>query len=140
MDETGALRSPGVVGAALAEAVRRDARLRLVHGRRGGERWGSAQLLALCAPALGAGPQVPVEVVVAADPPLAALLAHADDAAVTVVGRRHPGTRPASLLGPVAHGVVRWSARPTLVVPPVDQGPGDGRRRDEHDDHVVSRG
>ncbi len=127
----GDLRSAEVIGAALAEAARRGARLRLVHGRRGRQRWRTEQVLALCGPVLSTCREVPVDVVVAPDPPVTALLAHSYDADVTVVGRRRrPG--PAPLLGPVAHGVVRWSARPTMVVPPVHQRLRDARAPDHH--------
>jgi nucleotide-binding universal stress UspA family protein len=126
-----------VVEAALAEASRRGARVRLVHGTVGHSggaedlepaayaawlrrehRELAAELSELC----GSRPDVAVELEVVPEAPAAALVARARGAAVVVIGRgrsRIPfGRRP----GPVTADVLRHATCPALVVEEGPQG------------------
>jgi nucleotide-binding universal stress UspA family protein len=123
-------RSAHVVRLAMAEASRRHARVRLVHGAKdalGGvedldptssaawlrreQRRLESELSALT----GSRPDVPVELEVVPEAPGTALVAKARGAAVLVVGRGHRGPRFAGRLGPVTGDVLRHAACPVLV-------------------------
>ena len=130
-----ASRSARVVQAALAEASRRNARLRLVHGLddhaertddmdsaaraawlRFEQRALEADLSDLC----GSRPDVAVEVEVAPQAPAAAVVAQSRGAALAVIGRGHGRLPFVRRPGPVTAEVLSHATCPVLVV---DEGP-----------------
>ena len=120
-------RSARVVEMALAEASRRHARVRLVHGARGplasGEdvdptayaawlRRTHRELEADLGDLSGSRPDVAVELEVVPEAPAVALVAKARGAAVVVMGRGRLGLPFVKRLGPVTTDVLRHSACP----------------------------
>jgi nucleotide-binding universal stress UspA family protein len=138
-----AIRSAAVVHAALTEASRRHGRLLLVHGTHGVEaqetdgmdpvaqgawlRRRQRQLERDLADLCGSRPDVAVELRVDACAPDAALLAHAAQAAVVVVGRGR-GVPFLRRPGPVTTSVLRRAACPVMVVQDAPWGPEIRRR------------
>ena len=132
-------RSAHVVQMALAEASRRHARVRLVHGAKGplggaddidptayaawlrrAHRGLEADLKDLS----GNRPDVAVELEVVPEAPAAALVAKARGAAVVVMGRGHRGLPFVKHPGPVTAEVLRHSPCPVLVVDESPPTPG----------------
>ena len=128
-------RSAHVAQLAMAEAARRHARVRLVHGakdRRGGVadndpmayaawlRRAQRELEADFSALTGSQPDVAVELEVVPEAPAPALVAKARGAAVVVMGRGRLGLPFVRRLGPVTADVLRHSACPVLIV---DEGP-----------------
>jgi len=137
--------SAEIVRSALEEAIRADARLRLVHacdaqhdGRYGGRfaayvssRRVHSRLSRSCGELFAEHPEVRIEITITRDPPADALLGLGAESDVVVVGRGHPRTSLPSHLGPVTRAVLRWSPVPVLVVDPVAP---DDRLRGAGDD------
>jgi nucleotide-binding universal stress UspA family protein len=137
--------SAEIVRIALEEAIRADARLRLVHaydaqcdGRYGGRfaayvssRRVHSKLSLSFGELFAEHPEVRVEITITRDPPADALLRLAAESDVVVVGRGHPRTSLPSHLGPVTRAVLRGSPVPVLVVDPVAP---DDRLRGAGDD------
>jgi len=126
-----ATRSSHVVQVALAEAARRHARVRLVHGTKGPLggvedidptayaawlRRAQRDLEADVSALTGSHPDVAVELEVVPEAPATALVAKARGAAVVVVGTGHRGLPFVKRLGPVTGDVLRHAACPVLVV------------------------
>ena len=124
-------RSAHVAQLAMAEAARRHARVRLVHGakdRLGGVedndptayaawlRRAQRELEADFSALTGSQPDVAVELEVVPEAPATALVAKARGAAVVVVGRGHRSLPFVKRLGPVTGEVLRLAACPVLVV------------------------
>ena len=132
--------SAEVVRVALGEAIRADARLRLVHShhagrdrRRGGRfvayvssRRVHSRLSGSLDELLAEHPEVRVEITISRDLPANALLGLGADSDVIVVGRGRRRTTLPPHLGPVTRTVLRCSPVPVLVVDPV--APGDRLR------------
>jgi nucleotide-binding universal stress UspA family protein len=127
--------SSGVVRAALGEADRMGAGVRLVHGaglpdserrRLANGSFETAAALRHHERELEAGfaqvcrerPRVPVEVEVVPERPEVALVEHARRASLLVVGRRHSRMPIAPRLGHVVRAALRRSTCPVLVVDP----------------------
>jgi nucleotide-binding universal stress UspA family protein len=124
-------RSAHVAQLAMAEAARRHARVRLVHGakdRLGGVedndpreyaawlRRAQRELEGDFSALTGSQPDVAVELEVVPEAPATALVAKARGAAVVVVGRGHRSLPFVKRLGPVTGEVLRLAACPVLVV------------------------
>ena len=124
-----------VVRAAVREADRMGARVRLVYAAPLADAGGSrveeasaetAARLRRLTRELEAGfveacrerPRVPVEVEVAIRQPADALIDHARGSSLLVVGRHHSQVPMAPRLGHVVRAVLRWSTCPVLVVDP----------------------
>ncbi|MFD9126616.1 universal stress protein [Kitasatospora sp. NPDC059571] len=124
-----------VIDFAFAEAARRGARLRAVHGWDPVPRWAAtsrarpqaeitaresallSRLTRTLAPAQAGYPEVTVVADVRQGNPAHALVAAGEDADLVVVGR-HDHPRPLGMrLGPVAHTVLHHCAVPVAVVP-----------------------
>ena len=136
-------RSGHVVQMALAEASRRHARVRLVHGAKGPLggaedrdppayaawlRRAHRELEAAFSDLSGSQPDVAVELEVVPEAPATALVAKARGAAVVVMGRGHRGLPFVKHLGPVTADVLRHSACPVLVVDERPPAPAPRRR------------
>jgi nucleotide-binding universal stress UspA family protein len=134
-------RSAHVVQLAMAEASRRHARVRLVHGAKhplGGVeendatpyaawlRQAQRELEAEFSALTGSQTDVAVELEVVPEAPATALVAKARGAAVVVMGRGHRGLPFVKRLGPVTGEVLRHAACPVLVAndsPPARSAP-----------------
>ena len=124
-------RSAHVVQTALAEASRRHARVRLVHGAKGPlggaedieptayAAWlhrAHRELESYLSDLSDSRPDIAVELEVVPEAPAAALVAKARGAAVVVMGRGHRGLPFVKHPGPVTAEVLRHSSCPVLVV------------------------
>lgn len=125
--------SVGVILAALEQASRMNAELRLVHGR--GDSGGHGVYTSRAASAaesrlihgelstsfgelLAQWPAVPVGIIVDSGQPVDALVRQAADSTLLLVGRHHPRLQVGAHLGAVARAVMRRSSCPVMVVDP----------------------
>ena len=116
-----------VLEAALREASRRGARLRVVHawqpdrssgtyGERASVGDRLEELVHAAGSAAGTAVDVAVEVVVEPGPAGAVLREQSSGCDLLVVGRHHRRHLVGAPLGPVSREVLRWSAVPVLVI------------------------
>jgi nucleotide-binding universal stress UspA family protein len=123
-----AARSVPVVAAALHEAARRIARLRVVHGwQLDPEASGTAdqqqsllrrRVADLVTEARRDAPDVDVELALEPGPAGEVLREHSGHADVVVVGRHHRRHVVGARLGRTVHEILRWSEVPVIVVDP----------------------